>query len=91
MTLVLTVAASRFVVQVSDRLTTTSGVEHDPRANKSIVFVSRDGVFAISYSGIAYLDGAPTDEWIGSALVGMPLGPRGFTRHGVECPTSASR
>lgn len=78
MTLVLTVIANRFVVQVSDRLTTVSGHEYDPRANKTILFVARDGVFTASYSGLAYLDGAPSDEWIASQLVGMPLAERGF-------------
>lgn len=79
MTLVLTVATSAFVVQAADRLLTKKYVTirtHDPIANKTILYRAEDAVAAISYSGLAYREGKPTDEWFAELLWGGPI-PRG--------------
>jgi hypothetical protein len=51
---------------VTDRLLTlpATGEPYDRDANKNIIFHGRDGVAAIAYSGIAWIDGMPTDQWI---------------------------
>jgi len=66
MTLTLTATSWPFAVQVTDRLLTTPprGEPYDWDANKNIILHARDGVAALAYSGIAYLDGIPTDQWI---------------------------
>src|SRR5438876_988555 len=66
MTLTLATAAWPFAIQVTDRLLTLTptGEPFDRDANKNIIFHGRDGVAAIAYSGIACVDGLPTDQWI---------------------------
>lgn len=74
LTLVISKVSRRFVIQVSDRLLTSYGSQlpFDTAANKSIIYFARDAYVAISYSGLAYLEGIPTDEWIGRVLSGDP-------------------
>ena len=72
MTQILTGACPNFVVQVSDRLVTTGrGVnikEHDPAANKTVVYRAADALVTLGYSGIAYIGETPTDWWIAQIL-----------------------
>jgi len=68
MTLHLTQASNLYTLQVGDRL--VSGSIHDPLANKTLVYWARDGFFTLGYSGLAYLGGKPTDEWIAEKLWG---------------------
>lgn len=72
MTLIISKVSRRFVIQISDRLVTnaTSRLPIDTAANKSIIYFARDAYVAISYSGLAYLEGIPTDEWIAQVLSG---------------------
>ena len=70
MTLNLTLLTTTYVMQVSDRRLTDllSGGEFDAVANKNVVYLARDGIFTICYSGPAYLEGVPTDTWIACKL-----------------------
>jgi hypothetical protein len=77
MTLILTVASNRYALQVGDRLVTSGGTQYDPFANKSVLFITRDAVVTASYTGLAYVDRVPTDEWIANALAGCTLMPQG--------------
>ena len=71
MTLVLTRASKDYVLQVTDRLVTqTGGVPFDAIANKNVLFCSRNGVIVLGYTGLAYLGGVPTDQWIVETLTG---------------------
>jgi hypothetical protein len=75
MTLILTALNGSCVVQVSDRLTVkvrNSKIigQHDPCANKTIVYVAHDSYMAISFAGAAYVGRCPTDEWIARQLLG---------------------
>lgn len=84
MTLILTVASSAFVLQVSDRLVTSTEWVVDPTtrtfvevprafdaaANKTAIYHARNGILTIGYSGPAYIDGVPTDQWLASILHG---------------------
>jgi hypothetical protein len=81
-TIILSVVAGDYAVQVSDRLltqkvTNTAGVRYepwDPTANKSIIVLGRDGLFAMGYSGPGHISGAPTDSWIAGVMAGEDLG-----------------
>lgn len=66
MTFTLATAGWPLAIQVTDRLLTLpkTGAPFDRDANKNIIFHGRDGVAAIAYSGIAWIDGMPTDQWI---------------------------
>ncbi len=60
-------------MQIADRLVTTDGRIFDPASNKSLIYVARNAIVTIGYSGLAYLDGIPTDEWIAQTLWGKEL------------------
>ncbi len=81
MTLTLSATSWLFAVQVTDRLLTTTpgGMPYDRDANKNIVLHARDGVAALAYSGIAYIDGIPSDQWIVETITTENLG-RGDNR-----------
>jgi hypothetical protein len=58
------------VIHVSDRLINKSGQPFDFFGNKTIVLRADDAIATLGYSGVAHLDGLPTDEWIASFLWG---------------------
>lgn len=85
MTLIFTLNAPDYALQVTDRLVATGGlmfdpqsrktvtvppVPYDPIANKNALYCARDAMVAIAYTGVAYLDGVPTDRWIVEKLTG---------------------
>jgi hypothetical protein len=69
MTQILTSASWGGACQVSDRLVTVDGSAFDPAANKSIVIGAKDGIAALSYTGLAFLGGVPTDQWLAELLL----------------------
>jgi hypothetical protein len=76
MTLILSLVSQTYALQVSDRLVTDERGKFDEQSNKSLICWARDGIFACSYSGIAYLDEADklnTDHWIAQILCGETL------------------
>jgi hypothetical protein len=44
--------------------------EHDAIANKTIVYLAKDGPMVISFAGVAYVGSEPTDDWIARQLAG---------------------
>jgi hypothetical protein len=70
MTLILTFASPFYVLQVSDRLVTVSGKEFDAVANKNVIYLARDADATIGYTGRAFVDRVPTDQWIAEKLGG---------------------
>ena len=64
MTLILSALTSEIVVQACDRLVhdTHTRQELDHHANKTVVVEPRDGIIVISYTGLAEIDGQPTDR-----------------------------
>lgn len=52
----------------------------DPEANKTIVYVARDAIVSIGYTGRAYLEGRPTDQWIAEQLIGEEVASRARAR-----------
>jgi hypothetical protein len=66
MTLVLACLTENLVVVGADRrLTTLPGELHDDYASKMLIFQGRA---AFAYTGLATLDGRPTDEWLADEL-----------------------
>jgi hypothetical protein len=74
-TLILSQLSHRFVIQVSDRLVSqpvrgSAPRRFDSKANKTIVYIAPDAAVSMSYAGLAYIDGIPTDQWIANVLRG---------------------
>ncbi len=82
MTLHVTQISRRYILQVSDRLVScTTGIVHDPLANKNLIYCARDAIVSVGYTGLAYglflsNKNMPTDEWIAQILWGSSI-PRG--------------
>jgi hypothetical protein len=50
----------------------------DPRFNKQVLFLARDGLVVIAFTGLAYLEDVPTDQWIASVVAReAPHAPQG--------------
>lgn len=70
MTLHLVLTNRDGTVHVGDRkLTFSGGRQFDDASNKIVIFRARDAMVSIGFTGIAYLNGMPTDEWIARRLV----------------------
>jgi len=66
LTLILSCLTRNYVVQVSDRrVVAVNGSWDEDRANKAIFFC---GHSCFSYTGVARLEGRPTDEWLTERL-----------------------
>ncbi len=81
MTLIITCLADDAVVQVADRrLTLPDGTIFSEHANKTICVTCSDALIAISYTGLARLDGydLPTDHWIVDTLAESHAATRRF-------------
>ena len=68
-------ATSSYILQVSDRLVSyiSSGRPYDETSNKTLLYRARDAFVTMSYTGIAYLAGVPTDQWIAEKIWGEPF------------------
>ena len=71
MTLVLTVASRRFVLQVSDRMLSRNQAPVYPASNKTVVVLARDGMYTMSYTGLARLGSVATDDWMARRIAGV--------------------
>jgi hypothetical protein len=73
-TLILTYAGIAGVVQVTDRLVSQVGPgsthPYDPRSNKNLLYLARNGIATIAYTGLSYIGTTTTDQWIAECLVG---------------------
>jgi hypothetical protein len=70
-TLILTRASKDYVLQVTDRLVTQQGRPFDAASNKNVLYCAQNGIVAIGYTGLAYLGGVPTDQWIVETIAGF--------------------
>jgi len=57
-------------MQVSDRLVTRDSAPLDFLSNKSLIIVAANGVVTLSYTGRAFLDAVPTDQWLAEVVRG---------------------
>jgi hypothetical protein len=70
-TQILTRASLNYVLQVSDLRVTKDGSLFDYLANKSVILSTENSVVAMSYTGHAFIDAVPTDQWIVEILRGQ--------------------
>lgn len=72
MTQVLACASLHQAIHVSDRLVTlrAGALPYDGFANKALILVAENGVAVMGYTGEAFLDSVPTDQWIAEILRG---------------------
>lgn len=81
MTSILTMGSPKYVIQISDRrlskVESLKICEYDPSSNKTIVYRSSDAIVSLGYSGVGYIRGIPTDEWLAECLSGETPLPRG--------------
>ena len=87
-TLILTTAKGPLVtpallVQVADRLTSTTAGPFDRASNKTVVFRALDGICAIGYSGSAFIGRIHSDQWIAEILA-SGRAPTGGLRRGMR-------
>lgn len=82
MTLVLSLLSRHYALQVSDRLVTRSETPFDALSNKNVIYHARDAIVTVAYSGLAYLEGLPTDRWIAQKLSGEQFPDRFALRTG---------
>jgi len=77
-TLILTAANRRFVVQVSDRRLAypTTGETYDDEANKALVLVCQTAKLAIAYTGLGRIGPLRTDEWLVEVLSDAKAGQK---------------
>ena len=61
MTLIVTRTSARYALMVTGREVTKDGVEHDPDANKNVLFGDRNAVVAVGYIGSTHIGTIPTD------------------------------
>ena len=76
MTLIVGLVAGNWAFHASDRFisveptkTNPTG-EYDPHSNKTVVVVGTDCWVVLGYTGLAFLDGRPTDQLIAEAVSG---------------------
>jgi hypothetical protein len=69
-TLILNHINHAWALQMTDRLVSRAATPYDPEANKNLVFLTDFAAVAIGHSGLSYLEGIPTDEWIAQTLLG---------------------
>jgi hypothetical protein len=73
MTLILNHLSHAWAIQATDRLVSRGAVKYDPESNKNLLLLVENGIVTIGYSGLSYLEGLTTDEWIAQKLVGEPI------------------
>lgn len=79
MTLVLAITTAATAFHVSDRQVTSfyangASKVHSPVENKSLIFICKDAVGTIGYTGAAYIGKQPTDQWLANVLAPQPPG-----------------
>ncbi len=76
MTLIVAVATGNFAVHASDRYVSVQKTPRNPsgdwdvNANKTVIVMGSDCWVVLGYTGLAYLDGKPTDQVIAEAISG---------------------
>jgi hypothetical protein len=75
-TLIVAVATGNYAIHASDRYVSVQPTPKNPsgdwdmHSNKTVVAIGSDCWLVIGYTGLAYLDGKPTDQLIAEAISG---------------------
>jgi len=96
MTQIISHLAANHICQVSDFLvsvrTSRSGLDpHDRAFSKSILYLAKDALVAVGFTGMAYINDIPTDEWIASILAGQSLRASDGRGFGTQIRSTAGR
>lgn len=80
--MIVNYASPRSVLHVSDRRVTAARSNqkpsvHSPVENKTIIFLTRDAVGVMGYTGSAYIGDTPTDQWLAETLAPRAKMPNG--------------
>lgn len=70
MTLILNQASYQFILQVNDRLVSRDRTPFDEMSNKTVLYEAPDAFVTMSYTGPAYLERTPTDQWLAELIAG---------------------
>lgn len=73
MTIIITASNRLYSLCALDRRLTKVDRDvslHSNNANKGICLRLRDGIFTIGFTGIAHLNGLPTDDWLAGIIMG---------------------
>jgi hypothetical protein len=78
LTLILTYVGRGVVLQVADRLVSQATADRvtafDAQSNKNVIFLARDAIATIAYTGASFLGrGRHTDQWIVECLTGFEI------------------
>ena len=91
MTIVYSAITHLWAFQISDRLLTrtrNSSIEKfDPVSNKTIIYVAKNGIVSLSYTGTAYIGDKTTDKWIAEILHGKSLETGSDLQMAADAPT----
>jgi len=71
MTIVLNYFSETSSISVSDRLVTIGSKPHDDEFNKAIICLFDDAIVTITFTGLAKIEGLPSDAWIAKAILGQ--------------------
>jgi hypothetical protein len=78
-TLHIGIVAQSRVVQGGDRRLSVGSKGSmkiwDPIANKTLVLACQNATAVLSYSGLSFVDGLPTDDWLARAILSRDLDP----------------
>lgn len=89
MTLILTRASYRMIIQVSDRAVTVSEKPYDLLSNKALLCLMPNAFISMAYTGPAYIRDIPTDQWIAQTISGVsyddPTRPHALAIGDVGC------
>lgn len=93
LTLIVGSLAGNWVSQATDRLVTEQRPSgqidpFDDRSNKNVLYVTPAAFLSFAYTGLAFIQGKPTDQWLAELLNGEPF-PRGV-HGGVALMRAAS-
>jgi hypothetical protein len=107
LTLIVSIVTPVYVVQVGDRLVTRQWITRDRAtrakpvdglANKCVVYAATDAFVSISYTGIAFIQGKPTDVWLAETLEAdvasgphSPLRSGGVSEHRITLGAAVGR
>ena len=83
MTQIINLTLERHCIHVSDRKLSRRGpwggfTSFDKNSNKLVVVAARDALATISYTGLAFLGGRPTDRFLAEVAAGRSLGNDDF-------------
>lgn len=76
MTIIVSVTNNFYSLLEVDRRVSSGRLVGNNNANKVICLVLRDGIFNVSFTGIAHIDGIPSDDWLSGVVLG-----RKYDRH----------